>query len=118
MPHAIDDGETGCRRMSLAREIRDDGEMLSVVVGLLTRARTLGDWPAEAAGALAGALWPDHGNSHEFEKARRLRRHLFVDLPPPSFPRGEPVPGQWSDRIRADLPDLVPFATGLGLLGG
>ena len=113
MPHAIDDGETGCRRRSLAREIRDDGEMLSAVIGLLTRARALADWPVEAAGALEGALWPDHGNSHEFEKARRLRRHLFVDLPPPSFPsrradprpmvrpdpRGPPRPRPVRDRI-------------------
>ena len=104
------------RRISLDLDVASDGQVLSTIVRLLADGGRLNTWPSSAVAVLGKAMWPEHGNQQERDKARRLRRHLFVDLEPPVFPATDLVPGRWSDRVRADLPDLVPFAIGLNLL--
>ncbi len=103
-------------RAALDAEIRTDGEVLSEVARLLGEGLPLSTWPPLMAAALAGAFSPQAGNAREDDKARRLCRHLFVDLTPPAFPSGSVAPGRWSDRLRADLADMVPFGTGLHLV--
>ena len=103
-------------RAALDAGIRADGEVLSEVARLLDEASPLSTWPPLMAAALAGAFPPQAGSAREGDKARRLRRHLFVDLMPPAFPSGSMAPGRWSDRLRADLADMVPFGTGLHLV--
>lgn len=103
-------------RAVLDAQIRTDGEILSEVARLLTDASPLASWPSGMTAALAQAISPQDRNAHEDDKAHRLRRHLFVDLTPPLLPSWPAAPGRWSDRIRADLADMVPFGTGLHLV--
>jgi hypothetical protein len=105
----------------LDQAIRADGEALSLVSTLLLEKSDLFAWPRVARIALATALGtPEGSDAFERDKADRLRRHLFVDMPTPDALLGSGEPGPFveriADRLRADLSDLTPFGAGLHLV--
>jgi len=67
--------------------------------------------------ALGEAIHPSSKDPRELEKARRLRRHLFVDLSPPAL-SSSGVASRDAERLRADLADLTTFGAGLHLTDG
>ena len=108
--------ETALARLELDAAIKQDDRILEEVLMLLSSLAPLSVWPPHLVSTLAGAIAEDDTNAVEAEKARRLIRHLFGDMPPPlRTPAGE-TSDRWSDRLRADLADLVTFGAGLHLV--
>jgi hypothetical protein len=100
-----------------AREATEvDGRILSMVRTLIETKAPLEAWPQEASEALRIALDPGPASQRELNKAARLKRHLFGEVPAPALvASGLPV-GRVADRLRADLADLVPFGSGFHLI--
>jgi hypothetical protein len=95
----------------IAAEDRLIGELIAIFVSRLPFDR----WPDELKSALVRALDYQGTNDIEREKAEHLRRHLFLDAPPPRANRA--LAGERSaERVRADLAELVPFGAGLLIL--
>ena len=108
--------KTALARVELDAAIKQDDRILEQILALLSGLVPVSDWPPHLVSALAGAIAEGDPHRVEAEKARRLRRQLFIDMPPPRLsPSGE-TPGRWSDRLRADLADLVTFGAGLHLV--
>jgi hypothetical protein len=95
----------------VAAEHRLIGELIAVFASRLPFDR----WPEELKSALVRALDYDGTNDIEREKAEHLRRHLFLDAPPP--PADRTLASERSaERVRSDLASLVPFGVGLSIL--
>ncbi len=103
-------------RFDLDAAISQDDHILDAILVLLSDTVPLCNWPPHLVSALAGSIAPNAFDPTEAEKARRLKRQLFVDMPPPLFSTSGETPGRWSDRLRADLADLVTFGAGLYLV--
>ncbi len=103
-------------RAALDREIKSDGDLLRQVVMLLKQKIPLSEWPEENASVLFEAIGIPGSNLGEIQKAHRLRRHLFIDMAPPSFSIGRVIQKR-VDRLRSDLADLINFGAGIYLIG-
>ena len=103
-------------RTDLDAAIEQDNRIIDDILVLLSETVPLCDWPRRLVSALARSIAQDAFDPGEAEKARRLRRHLFVDMPPPLLLTLGETPSRWSERLRADLADLVIFGAGLHLV--
>lgn len=98
----------------MSDQIDSDTTSLVEIVDLFRRGLPLAEWPIVAQAVMALALHDEHATPTETAKARRLQRHLFGDLPPPAFVR-DAVQSRRAERVRADLPGIVAFGSGLHL---
>jgi hypothetical protein len=105
------------RRGRLA--LLDEETTLAQAVSLLMRRAPIGEWPDEIVGALRRAMSEDGLRPAEADKAFALRRHLFGTAAPGlGAGAAHPAEGRRAERLRADLPKLVPLRAGLGCLPG
>ena len=107
---AVEDG--------LNRQVREDGDRLLEVLGLLADKTPLPEWPPETVSTLSKAIDARMTDPREREKAERLRRHLFAGEHPKGLARRSGGSPRQADRLRADLADLTPFGAGLHLVAG
>jgi len=90
---------------------------LDRIRSLLERRVHWNEWPDEDRDVLVLAVFPPRGNSFEFAKSRTLLRHLFRGNDPDfDIDSVGPVSEVEADRVRADLPGLVPLGCGAYLL--
>ncbi|GLS69936.1 hypothetical protein [Methylobacterium tardum] len=60
-------------------------------------------------------MYGDGSQRIEAEKARLLKRHLFGDWLVPTIPHRD-MAARWAERIRADLPGVIPYGSGAYLI--
>jgi len=104
-------------RAEVERRLLDEEDVLERVASLLAQGISIRDWPEQLIVALRRAICEDGLRSTEADKAFALRRHLFGSVAP-ELPAGatNPLEGRRAERLRADLPKLVPLRAGLRCL--
>ena len=100
----------------LSIELREEGDALQAVCGLLASKAPFSDWPGPLLEALDEAIHPAGAPNREGAKGARLERHLFGVIDAPAVTRSNLDVGMIADRLRADLADLVPFGAGFHLI--
>jgi hypothetical protein len=101
-------------RAEVERRLLDEEDVLERVASLLAQGISIRDWPGEQVAALRRAISEEGLRATEADKAFALRRHLFGSVVP-DLPAGSrnPLEGRRAERLRADLPKLVPLRAGL-----
>lgn len=118
MTNRTDINISGARSLgqrTLNERIAAENKLIAEMVGLLKGGVQFQKWPDAAKAALTRALSYQGPNSFERSKAEHLRRHLFLDVPPP-YADIALSSERSAERVRADLADLVPFGSGLSVL--
>lgn len=95
---------------SVADAIARESHILEQAVNLLRAQTPLGAWPTEIRHAFLGALAPGGGLA-ESRKALVLQRHLFGAEPAVAGDE-RLARNAAAERLRADLPGLVPYGAG------
>jgi hypothetical protein len=103
-------------RERLDKLVAADDHLIGELIAVFASRLPFDRWPDELKSALVRALEYKGTNGIEREKAEHLRRHLFLDAPPPLANRTL-ASERSAERIRSDLASLVPFGVGLSILG-
>ena len=110
------------RRDDIERAIEDEEQTLTLAVGLLRSRAPWRRWPVRVRRALELALDEPTTPETSAWQARVLRRHLFGpeawDSPLPVPPRASWIEIRRAERLRVDLPRLVPLRAGTYLMNG
>jgi hypothetical protein len=94
--------------------IERENALLEELTGALRERRPWDDWSVEARAYLRGAL-AEGGSPHDRARSIRLREHLFGGYRgPPDDPSLHH--SRYAERVRADLPERVPYGAGCYLI--